>query len=118
MPNQLPYILDDRRDDGRSTHRVAITVFCTAKGAYRIDATHAATMAIRHALGTAGTYGALENGRPDFHIEAAGKDSMFVPNHCYLAVDVHEVIETGMAAGNGLLWLEPTLKAYPREDND
>jgi hypothetical protein len=30
------------------------------------------------------------------------------------AVLVHEVREVGMAAGNGYLWTQPTLKAYPR----
>jgi hypothetical protein len=31
---------------------------------------------------------------------------------------IHDVMETGMAAGNGYLWLEPTSKAFPRKSSE
>ncbi len=31
-------------------------------------------------------------------------------------VTIHDVIENGMAAGNGYLWTEPTSKAYTQYD--
>jgi hypothetical protein len=32
-------------------------------------------------------------------------------------ITIHDVMETGMAAGNGYLWIEPTSKAFPRKDD-
>jgi hypothetical protein len=32
-----------------------------------------------------------------------------------ISIAIHDVMETGMAAGNGYLWVEPTSKAFPRE---
>jgi len=31
---------------------------------------------------------------------------------------VHQAMETGMAAGNGYLWMAPTGKAFPRPEED
>lgn len=30
-------------------------------------------------------------------------------------ITIHDVMESGMAAGNGYLWLEPTGKAFPKQ---
>jgi len=32
-----------------------------------------------------------------------------------LKIEVHDVMEAGIAAGNGYLWMEPTSKAFPRK---
>lgn len=106
------YLRDDRTSD-REEFQVAVTVFATAKGVDYRDAAHGVEFAVKHALAQAGTY---DHGT--FHVEVPGRESMFAPNHCYLAIDVHDVMEAGMAAGNGYLWLVPTIKAFPRKDDD
>lgn len=40
------------------------------------------------------------------------------PNWKTINITIHDAMETGMAAGNGYLWLEPTSKAFPRRDED
>jgi hypothetical protein len=50
-----------------------------------------------------------------------GNTMQIVPNRLRnaepITITVHESMETGMAAGNGYLWLEPTSKAFPRPEN-
>lgn len=33
-------------------------------------------------------------------------------------ITIHDAMETGMAAGNGYLWTEPTSKAFPRPETE
>ncbi|AYN55863.1 hypothetical protein PP635_gp88 [Arthrobacter phage Auxilium] len=35
-----------------------------------------------------------------------------------ITITIHDAMETGIAAGNGYLWLEPTSKAFPRKDSE
>lgn len=118
---------DDRVDDGRETHRVSVTVFMETKGHYRQDAVTSAEMLMRHIISTVvgppvkqqlpdtvdgdETY---ENWRYLQHIEVdgSGVNTKTIPSHCYMTGDILEVMETGMAAGNGFLWLQPTSKPY------
>lgn len=34
-----------------------------------------------------------------------------------ITVIIHDVMEAGVAAGNGYLWMEPTSKAFPRKEH-
>lgn len=40
------------------------------------------------------------------------------PNWRQINITIHDAMETGLAAGNGYLWLEPTSKAFPRTDKE
>ena len=52
-----------------------------------------------------------------FSALGGNKLSIHPPNWKLVNIAIHEVMETGMAAGNGYLWMEPTSKAFPRPDN-
>lgn len=122
VPEFLPN--DDRADDGRETHRVSVTVFMETKGHYRRDAVVAAEMLMRHIIhnqvGRAERQdlGLDDDGHENWrfvqHIEVDGSatDTKIIPPHCYMVGDILDVMETGMAAGNGYLWTQPTSKAY------
>jgi len=79
--------------------RAAVTVFIeTDHEGDAIDSGILFKMALRQALG--------------------GNTMQVVPNRLRnaepITITVHESMETGMAAGNGYLWLEATRKAFPR----
>src|SRR5436309_9023724 len=92
-------VMDEFSAVSPTSHRVAITVFTTAEGVDLGDASAIAKRAVWRALAAANT-------NPDgWTIIAQFSDEP-------LPVQIHDVIDTGMAAGNGYLWLEPTAKAY------
>ena len=79
-------------------HRVAVTVFTTVRAVDYADATHVAEKAVRHALA----------GRP----ARLPVEIRFVMGDHDVPVRVEAVKETGIAARNGYLWIEPTSLAY------
>jgi len=83
----------------RETHRVAVVVFVEAEGIDERDAGSAAMLAVRQAL--AGPRLGLP---ADIILRMANR-----PDEALKVVDV---IEVGMAAGNGYLWTRPTSKAF------
>lgn len=75
---------------------VGIVVFMRAPGVDALDAAHRAEYALRRAVRSSGRDSALtDDGR----------------NGTGAAMPVVDVIEVGMAAGNGYLWTRPTRKA-------
>lgn len=80
-------------------HRVPVTVFTTVRGVDYRDAAHVAEYAVRHALA----------GAPLTRLPV---EIRFKTNAHDVPVQVEDVMETGMAAGNGYLWVEATSKAY------
>lgn len=116
------YLPVDDRDPGdeRDVHRVAITVFMDTKGVDRMDASHRAAAVVRQALWERRTPG--EEGKPTwpYTVEVDGSSVErpgFVPNH-YIITRVHEIMDAGMALGNGYLWADVTRKAYPSGDDE
>jgi hypothetical protein len=83
----------------RTTYRSAVVVFVEAKGADERDAGNAAELAVRQAL--AGPRLGLP---ADIILKMANR-----PDEAMTVVDVMEV---GLAAGNGYLWTRPTSKAF------
>lgn len=102
------YSIDDRRSDARGVHRVAVTVFATARGHDRRQAAMAARMAVHSAIAGAGSKSTAGYTR----VEVDGAVSRFAPSDTYVVVDVHEVVDTGVALAGGYLWCEPTTKAF------
>lgn len=87
------------------TYRVALVVFCEASGADAYDAAYHAQRALTQQLS------------PN-HARPALLNPVSFPNGVTLPpVVVHDVIEVGMAAGNGYLWTSPTSKAFPRKED-
>lgn len=78
-------------------HRVAVTLFATVECVDGRDGGHILTYAVRHALRSA--------------LNEAGH-LPFESHNGTRTIRVHDVMDTGMAAGNGYLWLEPTSKAF------
>lgn len=93
-----------------SKHRIAITVFCVAEGVDEIDAGHAAEFAVRKALGQGQPRPTPYNLDPVILSPGTPRERSLTP------VEVHDVIDTGVAAGNGYLWLRPTIRAYHTTD--
>jgi len=95
-----------------AVHQVAVTVFCVAEGADYVDAGSHAAMAIRKAL----------SGEQVAPMPYALEPVVLYPGRAnewsLEPVVVHDVMETGMAAGNGYLWLRPTVKSFPRREAD
>lgn len=79
--------------------RVAVTVFATVRAVDTQDAGAIASIAIRHALREASV-------DPIKAVLACPHRDGDIP------VRIHQVMETGMAAGNGYLWTHTTSKAY------
>lgn len=79
---------------------VAVVVFARAGGVDAPDAAHRAEMAIREAIGAALPL-------PHRNDTVKGRVVRFI-----------SVMEVGMAAGNGYLWTQPTIKAFRWLDND
>jgi hypothetical protein len=90
-----------------SKHRIAVTVFCIAEGVDEVDAGHAAEYAVRQALG---------QGRPKPTPYALDPVVIYPGAQPLPPVEVHEVMDTGVAAGNGYLWLRPTSRGYHAPD--
>lgn len=100
--------------------KVSTTVFSTVKAHSQHDANFIAAQAVKHVLNEVGTYnsGPAKWDLGLFTLSIDGKDSKFLPGHVKVDLGVFEVMDTGMAAGNGYLWLEPTGKAFPRKHDD
>lgn len=85
----------------REKFRVAIAVFVEVEGVDALDASSAAQMLIRKALQgdqwPTGQPFVLHHERPD----GVSWDG-----------EVVNVMDVGMAAGNGYLWIEPTAKSW------
>lgn len=90
--------------------RVAVTLFCEAEGVDEMDAAAHATRAIRQALA----------GSPIARLPLTLPSVVAYPGrsgeHVFEPVVVHQVMDAGMAAGNGYLWLRPTSKAFREGD--
>lgn len=95
-----------RDNSDLSEHRVAMVLFTTVCAVDERDAADVARLAIVSAL----------------------KDSRVVRPHrpatllakfrdAEVPVQVHEVMDLGMAGGNGYAWIKPTGKGYPREED-
>lgn len=50
------------------------------------------------------------------HQATGNKLSVEDPRLGTIDIAVHEVLEIGLAAGNGYLWTSPTSKAFPRPE--
>jgi hypothetical protein len=83
----------------RQTYRVAIAVFVEVEGVSEHDAGTAGMLAIRQAL-CDGKLGSFPR-----EVEYRAMD-------CQHTAKIVDVIEVGMAAGNGYLWTRPTSKAF------
>lgn len=98
------------------THRLAITVFVdvqTESDDY-VDAAHVAEITIRRALAKQTAPKVYPQSTP-FELDRV----KVRPNGTELPpVRVHDVVETGMAAGNGYMWMRPTKVAYRAADDD
>jgi hypothetical protein len=90
-----------------SKRRVAIAVFCEVEAVDERDAAHIATVALRGAIARDG------KASDDLHVALLPfrmrRDGKIITRD----VAVHDVMDAGMAAGNGYLWTRPTSKAYP-----
>jgi hypothetical protein len=80
-------------------HRVPVTVFTTVRAVDYADAARVAEVAVRQAL----------SGQ---RLTRLPVEIRFVTRDHDVPVQVHGISETGIAAGNGYLWVEPTSKAY------
>lgn len=86
-----------------SEHRIAVTVFCTTRAVDYSDACSIAEMAVRHTL---------QGRRPGEVPKRLPADIALHIRGETIPVQVHDVKETGIAAGNGYLWTQATPKAY------
>lgn len=99
-------------DTGR---RAAIVLFVEVhdESADTRDAGHRAEAGLKAALAGDAQLG---YGHQKWHISVKGNESKHVG--CDVNLTVHDMMEVGMAAGNGYLWTEFTCKAFPREDEE
>lgn len=88
-----------------SKHDVAVTVFARCEGADYRDASSIVEAALRALLREHGTRQDDRSSRIVLHLRDGD-----VP------VDVHQVMDAGVAAANGYLWLRPTNRAFPWSD--
>lgn len=102
-PYTGPQPEEPRDDRALPEHRVAMVVFTTVRA---VDQTDAAGI-VRHAVRNAVRMASIDN-------EAAVLLARF--RDARVRVQVHELMDLGMAAGNGYVWIHPTAKAYPRRD--
>ncbi len=79
----------------RKLHRVAVVVFLEGPGVDARDAADGAVLALRRAI--------PENFIPHTHCDPDIGDEKF---------EVVQIMEAGMALGNGFLWAQPTSKAF------
>jgi hypothetical protein len=86
-------------------HRVAMVLFTTVRAVDELDAAGVARLAI---------VGALKDSRVVRPGQPATLLARFRDGE--VPVQVHEVMDLGMAGGNGYTWTKPTGKAYPRLD--
>lgn len=96
----------------RETRRVAVVVFCEAPGVDDRDAGTLATIAVRKALGAGGRLG------PDLEpitVTFYNPDQTIRREPTVQPVDVMEV---GLAAGNGYLWTRTTSKSFRENGRD
>lgn len=91
----------------RKNFRCAIVIFCESEGVDERDAGTGAVMSISHLLREGGLLGQ----------EYLSIPSPPRPDGRSWETKVHDVIEAGMAIGNGYLWTHVTSKAFPREDD-
>lgn len=90
--------------DELAEFRVPITVFTCVQAVDFADAVFIAERALRQAFVTSSLH------RPNGPLTIQAKfDRQGMPA---VSVHVHQVRETGSAARNGLLWIEPTNDAY------
>jgi len=82
-------------------HRVAVVVFCEVDTDLLEDAEVIAALAVRRALATTD---APRMWPADVSVDAYGS---------HFPIRAVRVVEAGMAAGNGYLWMRPTSKAFP-----
>jgi hypothetical protein len=92
----------------RETHRVAVVVFAECEGADYHDAAMGAQMSLNqffreHAEGDYKSWTIPSPPRKDGY---------------KWDTTIHDVVEVGIAAGNGYLWTRPTRKAFPRPDDE
>lgn len=80
-------------------HRVAMVVFTTVRAVDAIDAANIASHAIRSALKTSS-------------VEAPIRTIMARFREAAVPVQVHDVMDLGVAGGNGYVWIKPTNRAY------
>lgn len=81
--------------------RVPITVFASVRAVDEVDAGFIAVAAMRCAFKTSSIQG---YGAPlTIQVQLKGD---------WLPVHIHQLMETGMAAGNGYLWTHASSKAY------
>jgi hypothetical protein len=86
-------------------HRIAVTVFAIARGVDRLDASDIAEYAIRKTLAEAAE---VQVGEPaDITVQHLRGP---------VTVRIISAMDTGMAIGNGYLWIEPTEKAFREYD--
>jgi GDP-D-mannose dehydratase len=102
------WAIDDRVTDGRSSYRVAVTVFAVVKGDNQLDASTKAVMAVKSAVAAAGT----EEPAGVYSIQVDGNSSPFAPRGSYAVTKVHAVMDAALALANGYLWCAPTGQAY------
>lgn len=102
------WAVDDRTSDGRSSYRVAVTVFAVVKGDNQLDASTKAVMAIKSAIATNGA----EEPAGVYRVQIDGNTSPFAPRGSYAVTEVHAVVDTSIALANGYLWCVPTGQAY------
>lgn len=91
-------LANDRPDEGRKTYRVAVAVFLETDGIDEHDAGSGGVLAVRQALAGRAMTLPLEVE----YVAANGQNT----------AKVVDVMEVGMAAGNGYLWTKPTVKAF------
>lgn len=89
-------------DEPLPEHRVAITVFATVAGVDALDAASIAALAIRQAIWAAT---GEDRRRMPLTIPSKFRDEE-------RPVRIAVVMESGMAAGNGYVWTQPTAKAF------
>jgi hypothetical protein len=94
----------ERPDGGLSEFRVPITVFTCVRAVDFADAVFIAERALRQAFVTSSLH--RPNGPLTIQAKFDKQGKPAVPVH------IHQVRETGSAARNGLLWVEPTNDAY------
>lgn len=86
-------------------HRVAMVLFTTVRAVDKLDAEAVARHAIVTALGSK----VVRPYRPATIMAKFGESQ--VP------VEVSEVMDLGVAGGNGYVWIKPTSKGYPRKED-
>jgi hypothetical protein len=102
-------LAENKVEDKLPWHDVAVVVFARAQGVDYFDASHVAQRAISESL--------MKN-RSDSSSNGYKMSVLANFRDESRTVEIHKLMEVGIAVGNGYLWTSPTKKAFPRQEDD